>query len=286
MRKKLTSILLALAFPSLLYFFHTAIPTLAFAFTLARTRAQSPGLDGEFLRNQAWLAVRTATPWLIILSAILTLLVVGLIFILLGEKRQRAFTLRRFDLDTKCDRLPLLSLITAALGLGLALRAGLSLLPLPPSWIAEYSDRASSPLTGAGIMAQILCTVVVVPLAEEAVFRGLSFRFLRRGFSLPIAITLQAALFAVFHGSTVQMIYAFPVGIVLGLVYARCGTLAAPIILHMAVNAVSFPLPNAAWGQWLCLLTGIAVTAAGLRGVWAKSIMLRVSPNTSPNPPR
>jgi membrane protease YdiL (CAAX protease family) len=110
---------------------------------------------------------------------------------------------------------------------------------------------------------------------EEVVFRGLSFNFLRRGFSLPVAIFSQAVLFAAFHGALLQRFYAFLAAVVLAWVYARCGTLTAPLILHMVFNIINIPLPAAAWGRWLFLLAGGAVLAVSLLGIRVRTTARR-----------
>jgi membrane protease YdiL (CAAX protease family) len=77
------------------------------------------------------------------------------------------------------------------------------------------------------------------------IFRHVSYRFLRAGFPIRVAIVLQALLFSVFHLNLMQSFYVFPVAIVLGLVYEWSGSLWAPILLHVAFNSTGPML------QWL-----------------------------------
>jgi len=288
MKQKLLALVLALVFPFLHLLIRAVIPRLAFTIELGRIAKRSPSLDEAFVRNQAALSARSAAPWLLILSSLLTLLLAGLIFLFLKKHGLYVAFRAGFPLSPKRPAVAL-TLAEIAVGLNIALAAMVALLPLPASWIAEHADRVSDPLAAAGFLPLFLCTVIAAPLAEEAVFRGLCFRFLFRAFSPSMAVLWQAVLFAAFHGTKMQMIYVFPAAVVLGLIYLWCGTLAAPLILHMAFNAVSLlavPLPDSVWGQILLFLTGAAITLLGLRGLCAKRADPRAPANTFPRPPR
>lgn len=260
MQKKLFSTLIALFFPLLYMFVRMGTQTAAFYIILSNISVREP--DAEWANNQAQLAFRALSPWLLTISAAITLLLIALLLRFTGVRfygeRQR---LRPFTVLTLCE---------IGLGLNLALNAMVVLLPLPEAWLAEHADSVSDPLGAAGFAAQFICTVLAAPLVEEVIFRGFAFRFFRRGFSPEMAILWQAILFAAFHGTKLQIIYVFPAAIVLGLVYHWSGTLVAPLALHMAFNAfslLSVPLPSAGWGQWLCLLAGTGITVLGLQGV-------------------
>ncbi|MDR1668477.1 MAG: CPBP family intramembrane metalloprotease [Oscillospiraceae bacterium] len=260
MPNKLTALLFAL-FPPTLY---TAVRTAVYA--VAGLLARS-GTEDIFAENRARLALRNAQPWLLIGSAALTLIIFALIF--------RGTPLLRF-VGTARPRLPsVAAMIEIGLGLNLALTALILLLPLPADWFAEHTGGVSDPLGEAGLAVKLLCTVIAAPLAEEVVFRGLTQRFLLRGFSPGFAVLWQAVFFAAFHGTKLQMIYVLPAGIVLGLVYRRSGTLLAPIILHMAFNAyseLSIPLPRHAVGLAACLLGGGAVVTFAMLGERRRSL--------------
>jgi membrane protease YdiL (CAAX protease family) len=82
---------------------------------------------------------------------------------------------------------------------------------------------------------------IVGPAAEEAVFRGVVFSYLRRWGALT-AVVGSTALFAAMHRGS-----GFPViqtvgGLVFGLAYLRSGSLTAPAIIHMLGNLAIFTL--------------------------------------------
>ncbi|MCL1806151.1 MAG: CPBP family intramembrane metalloprotease [Oscillospiraceae bacterium] len=267
MKKKLSALFLALCFPFLYLLVRTVVPAAAYAAALARARERSPGLEEEWLRNQATLSVRAAAPWLLIGSALLTLLIVFLVFRLFKTPLKRIFGEGRLRPITS------FTLLELGLGLNIALGSMIVLLPLPETWHSEHTDKVGDPLAAAGWFALFFCTVIAAPLVEEVIFRGLCLRFLRQGFSEPMAVLWQAVLFAAFHGTKLQMVYVLPAAIILGLVYLWCRTLWAPLILHMAFNAASLlPIPasGSVYGKLAWLTAGAAITFLGLRGVYLR----------------
>ena len=95
----------------------------------------------------------------------------------------------------------------------------------------------------------VLIVVVLAPFVEEVLFRGYVFGMLRQRGRL-LAYAVSAALFAFLQvwqfalGSRdvwylVLMIQYLAPGVVLAWCYDRSGNLAAPVLTHMAVNALS-----------------------------------------------
>ena len=74
---------------------------------------------------------------------------------------------------------------------------------------------------------------------EEVLFRGLVYNRLKDYNNEWLSMILAAGIFAVYHGNPLQILFAFPMGLLLLAVYEKEGTLMAPIALHMAVNISS-----------------------------------------------
>jgi membrane protease YdiL (CAAX protease family) len=96
---------------------------------------------------------------------------------------------------------------------------------------------------GLGILVlALLVTAVAAPLCEEAFFRGMLFRLLRRRLPLWAAILLSAMAFGLAHASPSVSVALLPVftymGIVLAVVYARTGSLTSTVLLHGLNNAI------------------------------------------------
>jgi hypothetical protein len=85
---------------------------------------------------------------------------------------------------------------------------------------------------------------IVAPAAEEIVFRGLIFGYLRR-WGLPAAVLVSTALFASLHLSAVPITQVVG-GLVFAIAYHTGRSLMVPICIHtlgnLAIFALSLPL--------------------------------------------
>ncbi len=84
----------------------------------------------------------------------------------------------------------------------------------------------------------VISLVVVHPIIEEYLFRGLFYRELR--LMNPIfAILVQAVMFAIVHNAVNGMIYALVSGVILALLVELSGRLVTAVAAHMVINARS-----------------------------------------------
>lgn len=102
-----------------------------------------------------------------------------------------------------------------------------------------FSNAAQEELYSASLPAQLLVLVFLSPLCEELLFRALMFRQLRLTQSEMRSAVLVSAVFALYHGNPIQMIYAFPMGLLLQYFARQGGSLTAPILFHAGANAAS-----------------------------------------------
>ena len=86
----------------------------------------------------------------------------------------------------------------------------------------------------------LLC--VLGPLTEEIVYRGLVYEQFLRFLPESGAVLLNSLLFGAAHGTPVRMISACAAGILFSLVRKKNGTAAAPVLMHIALNAAVFLL--------------------------------------------
>ncbi len=137
-----------------------------------------------------------------------------------------------------------LVVLTAQVALGLAIESAAQALDyeIPAQAIVESAQRAS----GAEVVTFGVSAVVLAPFAEEIFFRGVMLPALARIMDGPAAILLQAVCFGAIHvGALNTWPLAIPlafVGWAAGWIYVRTGSLAAPIALHAAFNAINFAL--------------------------------------------
>lgn len=82
----------------------------------------------------------------------------------------------------------------------------------------------------------VLSVVVIPPIVEEMMFRGMVLQGLRR-FGDGFAVVASAALFGLYHGNLAQTVFAFLCGLVLGFVVIRTNSLLPAILIHAVNNA-------------------------------------------------
>lgn len=82
----------------------------------------------------------------------------------------------------------------------------------------------------------VLCIAVLVPIAEEIIFRGLLDNALQRYLRPWFSIAVTALLFALIHLQPEFMPQLFFMGVVLGWTKYKTGTLWAPVLLHILNN--------------------------------------------------
>ncbi len=128
--------------------------------------------------------------------------------------------------------------ILAGIGLQLVIDFFLNIVALAfPNAMGAYSELVETVGIGETTWISLLATVILAPISEELLFRGLTLRFLRSaGVKFAIANVLQALFFGILHLNLVQGIYAFVVGLVLGYVAGKCRTVFLPILLHLCFN--------------------------------------------------
>jgi len=132
-------------------------------------------------------------------------------------------------------------LLLLALGLGLASGASGGVISqlAAGSLPAGLSLRPDPAALGAGWLALLAVTALVLaPLAEELLFRGVLYRSLRERWGARVALVGSAGAFALFHLEPVQLIVAAIAGLALGWLRQRGGLLWPCVLAHAAHNLV------------------------------------------------
>src|SRR5436309_2258560 len=85
-----------------------------------------------------------------------------------------------------------------------------------------------------------LATIALIPaLCEESLLRGIVLTsLLRQGAAA--AVLVSATLFAVIHFDAYRFPFTLALGLALGLLRLRTGSLLAPIVVHAVLNATTF----------------------------------------------
>ncbi len=119
------------------------------------------------------------------------------------------------------------------------------------STMGEEYQEIMEILYSAPLAVQAASLVVLVPVCEEMVFRGLIFQRLRERTTFMQAAFHSALVFGLMHMNLVQMIYGFLLGLVFAYVYEKYGSVKAPVAAHMTANFVSVMGTQNQWFEWL-----------------------------------
>ncbi|MCD8301050.1 MAG: CPBP family intramembrane metalloprotease [Clostridiales bacterium] len=107
-----------------------------------------------------------------------------------------------------------------------------------PDWLSAYQKLVSNAGYGNPTVTIVIYSIVVAPILEETIFRGLIFRYARIAFPFWIANIWQALLFGVMHGNFLQGIYAFVMGLILGFIAHRGRGIKYSIPVHIIFNVI------------------------------------------------
>lgn len=103
----------------------------------------------------------------------------------------------------------------------------------------ESFDETWSTLGNETYIWELLSIVIIGPIVEELLFRGVVYHYLEkiRGGWFPII--LSAVAFGVWHGEPVQIVYTAVIGVAYGMIYTKTRDLRVTIILHVLNNFLS-----------------------------------------------
>lgn len=109
---------------------------------------------------------------------------------------------------------------------------------LPEQVMNEYAELMNS-LIGGNIILSLVVTVILAPLAEECLFRGVTLQKAQKIMPFSAANVLQALCFGIYHGNLIQGVYAFFLGLVFGWMVKRFHSIWAAILLRACVNGAA-----------------------------------------------
>jgi sodium transport system permease protein len=161
------------------------------------------------------------------------------------------------------------------------------------AWLSTVLDLGSDPDGGMAKVIQALLTSLSLPMlillvgvlpavAEEALFRGWTLRGLRSQMSGFAAVVLSAVIFGAFHLEPERILFTGLLGLALGLMALRSGSLWPGMLAHALNNGILITLaktgmdgpPDSFAGTLLSGssaalgLGGLAAVGAGLALAW------------------
>jgi membrane protease YdiL (CAAX protease family) len=84
-----------------------------------------------------------------------------------------------------------------------------------------------------------LAIVVVIPVSEEILFRGLLFSALQKWWRMRWVIVVTAFVFALIHVDLVFFPALFFLGLILGWARVKSRSLGLPILIHVTNNLIA-----------------------------------------------
>ena len=162
-------------------------------------------------------------------------------------------------------------LIVAMVCLGVSLQFIVSMClnavyPLLPQSITNQYNELMESLMGSNVLLSMFVTVILAPLAEELLFRGITLKKAQKIMPFMAANVLQAVLFGIYHMNLIQGVYAFVLGMILGFTAEYFHSIWASILLHACVNAAAEIL--------VILPEAVTNTISGVAGVAAVGVVL------------
>lgn len=165
-------------------------------------------------------------------------------FVVLGAlwlmARRRAVSIASF---TGLQHRTTTAIMVLALAAGLAAAfwatIAVNLMPWPESWMEAYQTESGALITARPVL-DFIAVVLLAPLVEEMLFRGVIYDAFCMLVPAGAAVVLQGMLFGSIHGSMIWMIYAAFMGCVLGYVRKHTGSVRPCVLMHMAFNGSSY----------------------------------------------
>ena len=123
-------------------------------------------------------------------------------------------------------------------------------------------QSANQAFFAGGVVFELLGSCLVIPLAEELLYRGVVERRLSLLCGSAPAIVLSAVIFGVMHWNVVQFLYAGILGLLLAWLLERTGFLYAPVLAHIGANVMAVVRSETGWLDFAYQPTaaGVAVT--------------------------
>lgn len=119
-----------------------------------------------------------------------------------------------------------------------ALLLGMIILFLPENWVKQFNQTNEMVESSNGALA-FFAVVILAPVFEEILCRGLILNTLRKSMPRWWAIVLSSAIFGIIHGNPIQFIYATAIGILLGWLYTKFDSIWIPMLCHLTFNLMS-----------------------------------------------
>jgi len=128
--------------------------------------------------------------------------------------------------------IPIIGLIALAIQVALGL----------PTENPQLEFLVPKDISWFGGLVMVILGGLLVPIAEEVLFRGVLYRWMRQFSSPWVAIPISSALFGLLHGDIAVAGATFVMGIILAWFYERSHSLWPSIVIHAVNNGFKLAL--------------------------------------------
>lgn len=266
-----------LFYPLLIYLGVTAVVSFLTCFGLtikvltdaASTEGFNMAQQMQALINRVMELYLRLTYYLTVASALITIPILYLFF--------RQDKKKRIALGTEivyCKASVMEYVLLALVAFGACIGGNNVILGIGLAEIDTSYQEVSQILYSASLPVQFVGTVLIAPLCEELIFRGLIYNRMKEYVPLKTAMLLQAFAFGLYHGNLVQLLYAFFLGYLMAYVYEKYHSFWAAFLFHAVANGVSVLITETAIFDFLYMnrmmmllsgILGVAVVVVGVR---------------------
>lgn len=172
---------------------------------------------------------------ILLISAIIYVLIIALIYRIGKKNIVSDLGLKNINMKSFIISIPLgLSVWLINTGiLSLVQEVGLA-----QKYFHTYEEITITIVQGS-IFMTILVVGILVPFAEEFLFRGVIQKTFSKNMSIKAAIIIQGVLFGIYHGNLIQGLYATFLGILFGYITYKSKSIYPAVIMHMVNNSIA-----------------------------------------------
>ena len=132
-----------------------------------------------------------------------------------------------------------------AVTLGIAVNNIIAMTPLVQ--MSEGFQEANESFFAGTVVFELLGSCLVIPIAEELLFRGVVYKRLKLYFGVTPALIGSALIFGIMHVNLVQFLYAAVIGLFLAFVLEKTGKLSMAVLGHIAANLAAVLRTETGW---------------------------------------
>lgn len=137
------------------------------------------------------------------------------------------------------------SAAVATAALGIVVNNVIAMTPLMQ--VSEGFKEANEAFFAGTVVLELLGSCLMIPIAEELLFRGVVYKRMRLLSGVKPAILFSALLFGILHVNLVQFLYATILGLLLAFLLEKTRRLSVAVIGHIAANTIAVIRAETGW---------------------------------------